>query len=673
MSLIKLSKYASEEKHNISDLVQFLKENGIQKNENPTETVNEREIELIKNNFHSFLIRKEGGYEEYKKNFFSKIVSNTDISEPLELKIIEAAENEKLLIERTIGFVDFNWEYAIAKYAGEVAQPVPFTIFDEVICDLLLIQELSKSDIAKVLGLNSELDPAENSIIEKTLEALKSDAMIDGSESGYWLTDLGKAYAKDGVKYSTFVRDFEIYFDTTGRNKQQAKDILRKLKSEKIPGNFVSPAVELHHIREFSGYQAPEVHFPEKNYMLQSASLKNVEKYQAKVWVIFLENFRDNTLRVLVYDEKQDALIQTLSEDLNNRVDLKNNIFERLLQNNDDLKLTDENKTPQQINEENELINKQKELDSALLGQDILTSEKIRKEIKREKIHFNSVEFEMELKNIFDDSNDELWFISPWLRFHAIKYRLNFFEKQLAQGTKIFIVYSEPENDKALMADERAMSLLIGLEKKYSNFYMHQLSTFHYKNVWVRNFADERKHYTGSFNILSFYVDRVTQKVRQEQMTKCEWDDDTDDKYYDFIKKFGEKYINQEIGKYNDLVNNLPAKVDKSFLTQLKMIDNLKLQPFLGIGIEVFDKMYRQLEAEKKNTLEKLGRGVFLEEYNNIKKDVEKLHNVLLNKDSKKAFRQKLDNIKNDFDYLTASFETELASLNQMITKLRTK
>ena len=52
-------------------------------------------------------------------------------------------------------------------------------------------------------------------------------------------------------------------------------------------------------------------------------------------------------------------------------------------------------------------------------------------EIKKEKRDFNSVEFELELKEIFEKNNDELWFVSPWIKYHAIKYRINYFEKQL--------------------------------------------------------------------------------------------------------------------------------------------------------------------------------------------------------------------------------------------------
>ena len=47
--------------------------------------------------------------------------------------------------------------------------------------------------------------------------------MIEGDESVYWLTDIGREYANNGVKFSTFERDFELYIDATGSLKESAQ------------------------------------------------------------------------------------------------------------------------------------------------------------------------------------------------------------------------------------------------------------------------------------------------------------------------------------------------------------------------------------------------------------------------------------------------------------------
>lgn len=298
MNKIKLSKFALEQNYPLSGLITFLNQNGFSKKEDTSELISEAEIEFVKNNFSSFLNQKDDGYENYKRSFFSNGKSEKKIDTPVQLKVIEAANKEKLLIERIVGFTDFDWEFLIAKYSGVVSQPVPFTIFDEIICDLLLVENLSKQKIGTVLGLNTVDDLAEGEIIEKSLKSLRDEEMIDGDTNDFWLTETGKEYAKNGVKYSFFNRDFSIYFDLTGRNNFNPKIDLKKLKSEKFQTEFKHIPADIDQIRQFAIQQAPEVNFPEKNYLLREASLIKAEKYKAKVWVIFLENFKDSSLRV---------------------------------------------------------------------------------------------------------------------------------------------------------------------------------------------------------------------------------------------------------------------------------------------------------------------------------------------------------------------------------------
>ncbi len=211
----------------------------------------------MKNNFNSYLNQNSENYEDYKNKFLNKLTTKSDVNTPVQLKIIEAANREKLLVERIIGFTDFDWEFLIAKYNGEVSQPVPFSIFDEIICDLLLVENLSKRKIGEILGLNVADDPAERAIVEKSLKSLKDEDIIEGTTDGYQLTDIGKEYAKNGIKYSYFNRNFTIYFDTTGRNQEHAKSELRKLKSEKSQLPVKAVPISLEQIREFAVFSGP--------------------------------------------------------------------------------------------------------------------------------------------------------------------------------------------------------------------------------------------------------------------------------------------------------------------------------------------------------------------------------------------------------------------------------
>jgi len=240
------------------------------------------------------------------------------------------------------------------------------------------------------------------------------------------------------VKYSFFDREFTIYFDLTGRNQQNAKAELKKLKSERIIAKTDNINVSLDQLKEFVIHQAPEVHFPEKKYILQSASLLSAEKYSAPLWAVFLENFKENNTRVVVYDQNQNQIIEHLSIDLNKREDLKSQLFQNLILNSEEISPTTDTKSANQIEEEAKLIEKQLQIDDAINKKDAKQVIKLKEEIKAQKRSFNSVEFELELKHIFEKKNDELWFISPWLRFHAIKFRYDYFEQQLRQGAKMF-------------------------------------------------------------------------------------------------------------------------------------------------------------------------------------------------------------------------------------------
>ena len=670
--MIKLSKFALEQNYSLSELITFLNQNGYNKKEDASELISKGEIEFVKNNFNSFLRQKDDGYENYKKNFFSRVKNEQKIETPVQLKVIEAANKEKLLIERIIGFTDFQWEYLIAKYKGVVSQPVPFTVFDEVICDLLLVEDLSKKEIGNILGLNIVDDPAENGIVDKSLKSLREEEMIDGYDDKLYLTETGNEYARNGVKYSYFSRDFSIYFDITGRNEINPKNELRKLKSEKVTELVEEVNVSLDQIKNFAVHQAPEVHFPDKNYILQSADLVKAERFKAKVWVIFLENFRNSTLRVLVYDESQDKIVEQLSADLNKREDKKKELFERLILTSEELEITDEEKPAKQIEEEKKLIEKQTLIDNAIQAKDVKKAELLKAEIKKEKRDFNSVEFELELKEIFEKNNDELWFVSPWIKYHAIKYRINYFEKQLQQAAKLFIVYSMPSKEEVQMEDPRAMAMLANLERKYNNFYIHQLPIFHYKHVFVKNKNLGNLYYSGSFNVLSFYVDKNRKNIVQEEMNKLDWSDASEKKYISFLEEFGKKYIKREVEAFNALQQLVPQSITREFLNKIKTIDNIKLHPFKGVGFENFDSVLQVLETKKAEALNLFGRKVFITEIDQLRSNIEKLENVKINKTTKKEYVEKFENLTEEFDYLTDEFSEDLTSLFKKINRLKT-
>jgi hypothetical protein len=285
------------------------------------------------------------------------------------------------------------------------------------------------------------------------------------------------------------------------------------------------------------------------------------------------------------------------------------------------------------------------------------------------KRHFNSLEFEVELKRLFDQTANDLWIISPWIKKCATLRRIPFFEKYLQKGGRIFIAYSEPENETNVMADEEAFNKLLELEKKYQNFYLNQLPPFHYKRVWLRNNGDNNLYYTGSYNILSFFVKQGLQNVRQEEMTKLDWDTEKENVYFDIFTKFGVKYLNRAVDEFNALNTNVPASIDKAFLQKIKSSDYGKLKPFINQGIDVFDEKYQRLQDTKEENLQMYREQYVKSEIKNYKKEALELSKQTIALDKKRNIQGRLNTLLNEFSEFGEL--TELQEVSCLIGNLK--
>lgn len=651
----RLSKIARDFKSHISDVADFLRINGYDCDENPDEEFSSEVVEFIENNFPAFLSDRN---KESQKQIPKKKEKSNELSLgeqiPLELKIIESASNEKKLIERIIGFTEFDWNYTIAKFKGTCSQPVDFNLFDEVLCDLLLTEQMSAEKIGNILGFDIQKDPAENDILLKAIKDLKADKMLDGDESILWLTDVGIEYAKNGVKFSTFTRDFDLYIDSIGVAKEKVKEIFSNLKSEKqltFNKDFLPKNIE--EVKPLAELQAPEIHFPKKNFLLQECNPTGVEGFKAKVWVVLLENFRDNTMRAIVYDEKQNKVIDALSEALDKKDEIKSELLERLVKVDDEIEFTSEEKQKEQIEIEQALIHKQEEIEDAINNQDTTKIKEIEKEVESIKRHFNSLEFEVELKKLFDTTSDTILIQSPWVRDFAFKNRVPFIKDYLRKGGRVYIAYSENESfGGEPMVQEESKKLLAELEKNL-NFYCCELPAFHYKNVWLIRKDKKNSYYSGSYNILSFFVHQNMKNVRQEKMTRMDWDSELEEQYLEVFKRFGLKYINSAIDDFNTLCQNPPAKIDRDYLQKLRKVENTKLAPFKSIGVEEFDNALGLLDKTKTENLNHYRKIFFESEIERYKKQVIELSQKPLSPDKKKSLQNEFNKLREEFlDFL---------------------
>lgn len=646
----RLSKISRDLKIGISTIADFLNKNGYQCEEDPSETLSEELVEFVYSNIRSYLSDFDSNGNTAKQEQKKTILTDNEPI-PLELKIVDAASKNKKLIERIIGFSDFDWHYSVVKFKGICSQPVDFNLFDEAICAILLKGNSSAKTIGGILGFDVETDPAEREILLSAIHNLKKDEMVDGDESVYWLTDTGREYAKNGVKFSTFERNFELYIDAVGHLKENAKEVFSKLKSEK-QNTFQSTNLpqNIEDVKPLAEVQAPEIHFPAKRFILQSCEPTGIEGYIAKVWIVLLENFRDNTIRALVYDEKRDGIVDSLSEAFDLLDDEKTKLLEKFLyeSENDDfaVKSTSEEKKESQIISEKELIKKQEEIECALENKDFDRISSIQKEVVDVKRHFNSLEFEVELKRLFDETSDELWIISPWIKKYATFRRIPFFENYLRKGGRIFIAYSLPENGTDKMADEEALEELNKLEKKYHNFYIHQLPSFHYKRVWLRTRNGKDLYYTGSYNILSFFVKQGLQNYRQEEMTRLDWNSENDAEYENLFLQFGVKYLNEIVTEMNELFQK---EVDKDLLRKIKGANYGKIQAFLNKGNEAFDKKYAEIERTKEDNLNLIEKAFYTKQLEELKEDITTVKDKVVPFDKKKSFQNRIKSILDEY------------------------
>jgi hypothetical protein len=656
---------------NISLVTEFLRSCGYDCEEDPNEIIPHEVAEVIYNNFPAFIAERKK-QESTKTKAKKEVATPIDTNQiPIELKIIEAASKNKKLIERIIGFTEYEWNYSVAKYSGECSHPVEFNLFDEVFCDLLLTENMSAKQIGNILGFDIAKDPAEKEIVLNALSDLKADKMIDGDESIIWLTDIGKEYASNGVKFSTFKRNFELYFDQTGDLVKNAREVFGKLKSEKVIGSHPSVPISLDEVKSLAEYQAPEIHFPEKNYILQSIDFLGSDTFKAKVWVVLLENFRDNTMRAIVYDEKQDLVIDSLSEGIDKKENIKAELLTKLTKIEDGVEFTNEEKPEEQIAVEQALIHKQEEVELAIENQDGDKLKAIEKEIATIKRHFNSLEFEIELKRLFDETANDLWIISPWIKNATLK-RIPFFEKYLKKGGRIFIAYSEPEEEGQIMAYDEPLNKLLDLESRHQNFYLHQLPPFHFKNVWLKGTKEGELYYTGSYNILSFFVSQGLRKVRQEKMTRLDWNDEVQGEFKEVEQQFGMKYVNKAIEDFSSLCKNPPTKIDRDYLQKLRTVDSGKLKPFLNKGILPFEKAFKQLEKAKKDKLNVYRKIFFENKIDEYENQIRQLSQQAISPNRKRDLQGEFEELRDEFiDFLELQMG-KAKEVSESINNMRT-
>ena len=603
-------------------------------------------------------------------NVIVKKTDEIDISKlPFEIRIATILKKEKKISERILGYTPFNWNYNIITFEGVCAKPLPFDEFDEVISEILKIDEgLSLSGIGDILGMDTDKNIAEKNILTKAIESLKTFKMIEGDDSYFCLTDLGHQFSINKVKPVTYKQDFELYYDADNYNLKCLKNDFSQIASEKCNSEVLATSIDFEKIKELAEVQAQEIHFPQKDFILQEATQKSIKQLQSKIWVCFIQSLQeDEEVRAVVYIDESIKFSNELSEVINQNTVLKDTLFEQALtnQNLEFLKAIEE-KSTEQVQVEKELVLQQQEVESAILSKE---PEKIQNIFSKKRL-FDSLEFEAELQRIFSICDDEIWLVSPWIRDNAFNFRGPMIEDFLQRGGKVFLAFSEDEGVKkgdTPMADEHSEKQIINFEETYNeNFFFTQLPPFHIKNVLSKFKNNSFLGYTGSFNVLSFYVDATFRQVRREEMNRFDWNDEAVAKYNSYKVAFAKKYIKKAISEIDNKLNSIES-ISNSDLSTLKSFIPPRLKYFYNSEDSEIKELISQYEDKKENAISKIRTIISENELGRLKTLLTDIGNVTIIQ--KNEFQTIVNKIKSNSD--SFYLEEDIKEIQGLIDDLK--
>ena len=184
----------------------------------------------------------------------------------------------------------------------------------------------------------------------------------------------------------------------------------------------------------------------------------------------------------------------------------------------------------------------------------------------------------------------------------------------------------------------------------------------------MRRDSEPNLYYTGSYNILSFFVHQGLQNIRQEEMTKLDWDEEKENAYKDIVLKFCQKYLDISSDLLKLTCKNV-SKIDRSFLNKLKSIDYGKLKPLLNRGINGFDETYKKLQECKNNNLTIFQELYFKNQINNFKNELLGLSKQTNSIHQKRDIWNKFISLKSEFPEYSNLEETK--EIEDQIRKLK--
>jgi len=538
---------------------------------------------------------------------------NTPIVESFDVRLANVINSNKKISERIIGYIPYDLQFTMCKFIGKSNKPAQITPLEKAVVGILLLDENSTfNEIGNILGLDVQHDNAEKKLLHDAIENMRNFGALEGDESYLCLTPKGRIFAEKGERPDTYSGTFEIFIDEKRLSFPHLKDCLKTDKISKLDkSEEINLSIE--QIKSIAEVQATNMHFPKSRYILESAEWEVGYNANYKIYVCFIQSIRDNSIRTIVYDDYTQLIISELSDLIDSEAEWKNNLLEQCITldcENKSVEVVENTitKSEEQEAAEHSLLLQEDEqlyeteqlpagnpLNSAETTKTNLSNANSKSKL-RKKALYDSIAFEAEIQNIFKvDEPDEIWLLSPWIKNHAfISSRGPLIEKFLQNGGKIFISYSHPEKNDIIMVDDEAASRIEQLDKQYQNFFYAELPNFHTKNV-IEIRGEQCILFTGSFNVLSFYISENQTQVRREEMALAHYQV-ANKKYNEFLKEFSEVYTNRAKKEILNITDNEILSYKNERLNYFRRFDSLKevILPFDDLLDE------KRLEAEMK-------------------------------------------------------------------------
>lgn len=366
------------------------------------------------------------------------------------LSIYKSLYQHKALTEKIIGISDYTFHYAIASYKAICTEGIDFTMFDNVICGILQIDEvLSFEEIANVLGLNvvhlpeegKYIDFGEKEILEYAIKSLIEFNMVETDDIYYSrirLTEIGKDYAKEGKKFLPATpKDFKIFYDLTDKKHQEAKKRFGKLTGIRQAYKLDFEVNDEAFVKAVAKVQTPEIYNPDQLRNFTGLELRTVDVFAVTFKVVGLVSIKDNSVRFLAFDENQ-IYNQSVSDAIEAQLTIKAELLERLLIQYSSV--ITKNKSDFQKAFEEEVGVHQQELEKLLSQKQ---SEKAFIKIKEVYSTSGIIEepyFNLNFKEFFNESSKEFWFILAELNEHLFDQIKEIIEQKVKPNNNVFIL-----------------------------------------------------------------------------------------------------------------------------------------------------------------------------------------------------------------------------------------